>query len=244
MASNRLWRTGPEALRHHWGIGELPISNMIHLLEAKGVRIFSLAIDAHEVDAFSMWKAATPFVFLNNNKSSEHSRYDAAHELGHLVLHRHGGPRGREAEQEANAFASAFLMPRASVIAHAPRFPTVATLVKLKRIWTTSVAALNYRLHAVGMLSDWQYRVLCIQISRNGYRTKEPNEAPREISQVLPKIFSALHQDGVSRPGVARALCIPQSELECLMFGLAMASIEGGRKGTSSRSRLTVVNKN
>jgi Zn-dependent peptidase ImmA (M78 family) len=244
LSDERSPEAAAEALRHHWGIGELPISNMIHLLEAKGVRIFSLAIDAHEVDAFSMWKAATPFVFLNNNKSSEHSRYDAAHELGHLVLHRHGGPRGREAEQEANAFASAFLMPRASVIAHAPRFPTLATLVKLKRIWTTSAAALNYRLHAVGMLSDWQYRILCIQISKHGYRTAEPNEAPRETSQVLPKIFSALHQEGVSRSGVARALCIPQSELECLMFGLTMASIEGGRKGTSSRSRLAIVNKN
>src|SRR5258707_12341668 len=192
LSDERSPEAAAEALRHHWGIGELPISNMIHLLEAKGVRIFSLSIDAHEVDAFSMWKGTTPFIFLNNNKSSEHSRYDAAHELGHLVLHRHGGPRGREAEQEANAFASAFLMPRASIIAHAPRFPTLATLVKLKRIWTTSAAALNYRLHAVGMLSDWQYRVLCIQISRNGYRTKEPNEAPRETSQVLPKIFSAL----------------------------------------------------
>jgi len=27
--------------------------------------------------------------FLNTYKTSEHSRYDAAHELGHLTLHRH-----------------------------------------------------------------------------------------------------------------------------------------------------------
>jgi Zn-dependent peptidase ImmA (M78 family)/DNA-binding XRE family transcriptional regulator len=233
-----------EALRYHWGIGELPISNMIHLLEAKGIRIFSLAIDAQEVDAFSIWKDATPFIFLNSNKSSEHSRYDAAHELGHLVLHRHGGPRGREAEQEANTFASAFLMPRASVLAHAPRFPTLATIVSLKSIWKTSVAALTYRLHAVNMLTDWQYRMLYIQISKQRFRTKEPNEAPRETSQVLPKIFAALHEEGVTRSGVARALALPQSELECLMFGLTMASIEGGGKGTSTRTRLKLTNKN
>lgn len=149
----------------------LPVRNMIHLLEAKGVRIFSLVIDAREVDAFSMWKQTTPFIFLNNNKSSEPSRYDAAHELGHLVLHRHGGPRGRGAEQEADAFASAFLMPKGSVIAYASTCPTLATLMELKRIWTASVAALNCRLHAVGMLSDWQYRTLCIQIAQHGYRT-------------------------------------------------------------------------
>lgn len=230
-----------EALRHHWSIGELPISNMIHLLESKGVRIFSLAIDALEVDAFSMWQEATPFIFLNSYKTSERTRYDAAHELGHLVLHRHGGPLGRQAEEQANAFASAFLMPRPSVIAHVPRFPTLATIVKLKKIWKTSVAALTYRLHALNILSDWEYRRLYIQISRERFRTREPNSEPRESSQVLPKIFAALREDGLTRSKVAHALCIPQSELESLMFGLTMASIEGGRKGTPSRSRLTLV---
>lgn len=90
-------------------------------------------VDAAEVDAFSMWRQSTPFVFLNTKKSAEHSRFDAAHELGHLVLHRHGSPQGREAEREANAFASAFLMPRASVLAYAPRMATIDHLIKLKK---------------------------------------------------------------------------------------------------------------
>ncbi len=233
-----------ETLRRHWGIGVLPIRNMIHLMEAKGVRIFSLAIEAREVDAFSMWKNATPFVFLNTYKSSERSRYDAAHELGHLVLHRHAAPHGREAEREADMFASAFLMPRASVIAHAPKFPTFSDLVSLKRIWTTSVAALNYRLHEVHMTSDWQYRMLCIEIGKHG-PTKEPNEAPRETSQILPKVFAALHAAHVSRSDVAQVLSIPRSELEQLMFGLTLASLDGGRKGTSNSKRtdLTLVEK-
>ena len=34
-----------EAFRSHWGLGELPVKNMITLLESKGVRVFSLAID-------------------------------------------------------------------------------------------------------------------------------------------------------------------------------------------------------
>jgi len=230
-----------EALRHHWGIGESPVSNMVHLLESKGVRIFSIAIDAREVDAFSMWKEEIPFIFLNSKKSSERSRYDAAHELGHLVFHRHGGPRGKDAEQEANAFASAFLMPRASILSIAPRFPTLATLVKLKSVWKTSVAALCHRLHSVNMLTDWQYRLLYIQISKSRFRTQEPNSIPRETSLVLPKIFEALRSEGISRAKVARELAIPEDELECLMFGLTMAAIKGGGKGTSSRSRLAVV---
>ncbi len=55
----------------------------------QGVRVNSMAEDTAEVDAFSLWREATPFVFLNTQKSAERSRFDAAHELGHLVLHRH-----------------------------------------------------------------------------------------------------------------------------------------------------------
>lgn len=225
-----------ETLRQHWGIGVLPVRNMIHLLEKKGVRIFSLAIDAREVDAFSMWKNETPFVFLNTFKSSERSRYDAAHELGHLLLHRHAVPHGREAEREADIFASAFLMPRASVVAHSPKFPTFSDLVNLKGIWKTSAAALNYRLHEVGMTSDWQYRTLCIEIGKYG-PTREPNEAPRETSQVLPKVFAALYDENVSRSDVAKLLSIPRSELEQLMFGLTLATLDGGRTETPNSRR-------
>lgn len=230
-----------DSLRRHWGIGELPIRNMIHLLEAKGVRIFSLAINAREVDAFSHWKDAIPFIFLNGNKSSEHSRYDAAHELGHLVLHRHGPPQGLDAEREADAFASELLMPKASVIAHATRNPSLPDLIKLKAIWTVSVAALNRRLHSVGMTSEWQYRTLCIEVAKKGYRTHEPREAPREMSHILPSVFGCLHEDGISRAEVARLLSIPRAELEQLMFGLAMASIEGGRKKTATKAKLALV---
>src|SRR5205807_2630424 len=124
-----------------WGLGQLAISHMVKLLETKGVRVFSLVENAKEVDAFSTWKGGTPYIFLNTYKSSSHNRYDAAHELGHLVLHKHGAVGGQVAEKEANLFAAAFLMPRSSVIAAAPRFATMPHLIQLKRKWLVSVSA-------------------------------------------------------------------------------------------------------
>lgn len=223
------------ALRRIWGLGEMPIRNMVHLLEANGVRVFSLAIEAKEVDAFSLWKGDTPFVFLNTLKSSEHSRFDAAHELGHLVLHRHAAPKGLDAERQANAFASAFLMPRGSVLSLAPRFVTLPVLVQLKKPWMVSVAALNYRLHELDLTSDWQYRTLCIQIAQAGYRSSEPEEAPRETSQIFVKVFAALHEDGIGRKSVARELQILPAELDQLVMGLVMTSIPGGRRDKTTK---------
>lgn len=235
-----------DTLRRVWGLGELPIKNMIHLLEARGIRVFSLSIDTAHVDAFSMWHAETPFVFLNTKKSCEHSRFDAAHELGHLVLHRHAGARGQEVEREANAFASAFLMPRASVLANAPFTPTVDQLVRLKVYWTTSVAALTYRLHDVALVSDWHYRNLCIEIAKRGYRKREPNEAPRETSQILSKIFTALREEGITKIDIASALNVYVEELDQLVFGLALTGLSSRSRGLTTsairRPLLRIVN--
>jgi len=232
--------TAAEVVRREWNLGTLSIRNMIHLLEANGVRVYSLAVDARQVDAYSDWRGPVPFVFLNTNKTAEHSRFDAAHELGHLVLHRHGPPRGIEAERQANAFASAFLMPRGSVFAKAPKFPTYDNLVRLKRNWGVSVAALAYRLHSLGLVSDWQFRGLYVEISKRG-KDREPNPIPRESSVVLKTLLASLYNDGMSRARIAEELTIPTEELEQLLFGLTMTGIKGGGHGRKSSAELSIV---
>jgi Zn-dependent peptidase ImmA (M78 family)/DNA-binding XRE family transcriptional regulator len=220
-----------ESLRTLWGLGQLRIRNIVHLLESKGIRVFSLGVEAREVDAFSFRKGSLPFVFLNSFKSAERSRFDAAHELGHLVLHGHASPNGRQAEFEADRFAAAFLMPRASLLAEAPKSPTMNALLALKSSWAVSVVALARRLHEIGGMRDWHYRSVCIQIAKRGYRISEPNECPRERSAALPQILRNLYEeDGLSLAGIARNLSIPASELEQMLFGLVMTTVAGGRR--------------
>lgn len=221
------------AFRERCGLGLQPIRSMVHLLERYGVRVFSLAEQAREVDAFSLWHGAKPFCFLNTMKSVEHSRFDAAHELGHLILHRHGSPHGREAEHEADAFASSLLMPRSTVRAEVPIGASLARLIELKKLWNVSLAALVYRSHKVNLLSDWHYRSLCIDMAKRGYRTSEPSPIPnRETSQVLNKVFTALREDGISKGDLARDLCMHTSDIEAVVFGLVLTLVDGG--GSSS----------
>jgi Zn-dependent peptidase ImmA (M78 family)/DNA-binding XRE family transcriptional regulator len=209
------------SLREEWALGEQPIKNMVHLLEAKGVRVFSLAENTKAVDAFSVWRGERPFVFLNMMKSPEHSRFDAAHELAHLVLHKHGGPQGRRAEDQANQFASAFLMPEEDVRAQIPRIHTLNQIISVKKRWSVSVMALVYRIHTLKILSDWQYRIFCIQATEAGYRTSEPFGIPREQSVVWQKVLTALWAEKVTKKEIAEQLHVPQKEIENLLFGLA-----------------------
>lgn len=208
-------------LRQHWGLGEQPITNMIKLLESKGVRVFSLAENTKNVDAFSCWRNSVPYVFLNTFKSAERSRLDAAHELAHLTLHKHGGPQqGREAEVEANNFASSFLMPKADVVSRISSVRTLDQLVVAKKRWGVSVSALAYRLHKLGIVTDWQYRMFCIQINQRGFRVSEPYSLAAEESVLWKKVFIQLWGDKVSKNQVAAELCLPPDEIENLVFGL------------------------
>ena len=217
------------AVRTEWGLGERPAKSMIHRLESHGVRVFSLAEDTVDMDAFSCWLGNTPFVFLNTMKSAERSRMDAAHELGHLVLHRHHhNARGRNAEREADQFGASFLMPTGSVLANAPRHGRLSQIIEAKRFWDVSAASLTYRMHKVGLLTDWEYRTLFTEISRHGYRRREPNPARGETSQVLAKVFASLRDEGVTMSHVARELNIYPDELSRAVFGLVLTPITGG----------------
>lgn len=231
--------TAASMLRARWGLGSAPLGNMIHLLEAHGIRVFSLYPEYSEVDAFSFFHDDRPFLFLNLSKTAERGRFDAAHELGHLVLHGQGCDlAGISAEQEANDFAGAFLMPRESVIAHMPANPLVNQIIRGKKIWGVAALALTYRLHDVGMLSDWSYRQSCIELGKRGYRTGEPDGIARETSQLLAKVFKALRAKSITRTDVAEALHIDVSELNGYVFGMVMTALDGMAQSPPGPSRV------
>lgn len=229
------------AVRAAWGLGEQPISNMLSLLEAHGVRVFSLAEQTDAVDAFSFWWNERPYVFLNNYKTAEHSIYDSAHELAHLAMHKHAGPQpSRAAEREANQFASAFLMPKNDVLSRVPRFITVDGIIKIKARWRVSAMAMAYRLRSLNLMTEWQYKSACIELGRRGYRNGEPQGLPaHETSAVWRKVLSQLWSEKTTKNEIAAALNLPMDELENLIWGLAGPVAKPER--VEARERLRVV---
>ncbi|MEV4184344.1 XRE family transcriptional regulator [Streptosporangium canum] len=222
-----------ERIRAAWGLGEDPIPNMVHLLEANGVRLFSLPPDCLDIDAFSTINSTTSFIFLNTRKTGERGRFDAAHELGHLLLHcEHRIPHGRDSESEANDFASAFLMPRAGIIAQRLHNASTDRILSAKCKWGVSAMALTYRLHRLGLLSEWRYNQTVKELSHRGYRRGEPDSSMvRESSQLLAKVFEALrHSLKMTSGDIAAKLNIYPEELNEYVFGLVPIRIDGGRE--------------
>ncbi|MEV6611396.1 XRE family transcriptional regulator [Kutzneria sp. NPDC051319] len=213
-----------DAVREQWQLGSKPAPNLVHLLEAHGVRVFSLGVDHTDVDAFSFWHEGTPYVFLNTAKSAEHGRFDAAHELGHLVLH--GGGRavdGVDVEAEADAFASAMLMPDVDVLTYVPEDPSKDQVLRACPRWRVSPLALTRRLRELRQVGDGVYRALCVDLAR----VDADSDQARESSQLLAKVFKALREQGMTPHELAADLMLSTQELNNIVFGLVVTALPG-----------------
>lgn len=217
-------------LRAYWGMGLRPIGNVVNLLESHGIRVFSLVEETRHLDAYSFWRNDKPYIFLNTTKTAERSRYDACHELGHLVMHRHKGSSHPSAEDEANEFASAFLMPPEDLRAETTWGMTLTELIRAKKRWGVSVSALNRSLYKIDRLSEWAYRGNYIALNKylkelrdRDLAVDEPEPMPRETSQIWAKIFRDLWSRGIPLVRVAKRLHVPERQLNDLLFGIAAA---------------------
>ena len=182
-----------KAVRAAWGMKLGPIPNMTQLLESVGVLVIPIDQDSRQVDAFSLWQKGRPCVFLGTDKgSTSRTQFDGAHELGHLIRHADVAAGERAVEREADAFASAFLLPRESFLPVCPRRLSWNHFVELKRRWRVSLAALIRRARDLGCLSDASYRRANILLRgrlRHLEIDTEPNpELPRSLPLALQTI--------------------------------------------------------
>ncbi|KXJ59109.1 MAG: hypothetical protein AXW12_18775, partial [Thalassospira sp. Nap_22] len=156
-----------EEVRRYFGLGLGPISNVIRLLESRGVLVCRMQIPGEKIQAFSFWSGNRPFIFMASDKSSAaRARFDAAHELGHLCMHRWVSPediddkaRLKVIEAEANRFAGAFLLPRKS-FTNEVYTPRVEAFVDLKSRWKVAIQAMIYRCKDLGLFDERQVTLL------------------------------------------------------------------------------------
>ncbi len=225
-----------QRLKLYWNITEDYIENTIYLLEKNGVRVYSLSENCKDFDAFSTWENDTPFVFLNTTKSSERSRFDAMHELGHLVLHKNCFIRDKKIEEEANYFASEMLMPKSSIMEYRTVSPTIGNLIQMKQIWNVSLKALIYRLNKLDIITEWTYRLLMVELNKRGYNVMEPLSIEREVSIILKKVFDVLKEDNITIHDIAQDLRLSTYEVNSMIFNMFdMFSTVNGNNNSNNK---------
>ncbi len=161
-----------------------PIKKLLRTIENSGVVIFNLPRDIPQIDAFSMWAKLDeerPIIALLSGRLMDRKRFSIAHELGHLVLHQSIRPSLKLVENEANEFASAFLMPEQAMREEMKAPITLTILAKLKLRWGVSMQALIMRAYKLGIITQRQTKYLFAQISAQGWRTREPSNLDLKV---------------------------------------------------------------
>jgi hypothetical protein len=118
-------------------------------------------------------------------------------------------------------------MPQADVVSSVPRVSDLHQLLREKARWKVSLAALNYRVHKLGLISDWKYRDFCIEIAKHGYNKNEPHEIEREQSVVWEKVLKTLWSEKTTHMDIANDVAIPPEEVGDLFFGVLNSSAAG-----------------
>lgn len=215
-------------MRRHWGLASGPIANMVELLEAAGVWVQRLDFAHRSIDAYSYWHGERPNVVLNPAKGDPYRfRFDAAHELGHLVLHRSRQAEHKELENEAHRFAAELLVPASEWRKTGPQSTYPEAYLSAKGTWNVSVAFLLYRSRAVGHLSAEEFKSAMVQYSRRGWRTGEPaadGPLPYEPAARLAKLHRELVRSGTDPSDVQAELGLPDD-----LWSIFWADVPGFR---------------
>jgi Zn-dependent peptidase ImmA (M78 family)/transcriptional regulator with XRE-family HTH domain len=200
--------------RERLGLDTGPVPHVVRILESHGVVVLRLPDELDErVDAFSTEPANRPFVFLSPVKDDRaRSRFDAAHELGHIVMHQGIDPGSKIVEQQAHQFATEFIAPSAQLLEELPRKVDWDMLLQAKTKWGISLAALAYRARESGIWTEHTYRRAAQQLSI--WHCPEPGAlGPPESPSLLGTAMALVEQTGVGLNELATASRIPADKL-------------------------------
>lgn len=216
------------SVRDRWGIGKGPIENVVNVLEHHGFAITRGVTETERIDAFSVLlePSRRPAVFLGNDKdSAARSRFDAAHELGHHVLHPDlaskrlmTGTVRKTVEDEAHRFASAFLMPAREFLQDL-RSPTLESMQLTKPRWGASIGAMIQRCVDLEVLNEREAVRLWVIRSKRGWARSEPLDDVLAIEQptMLRKAIEViLGEAGLTLSELLRQVRLSESDVEAL----------------------------
>jgi len=176
-----------ENLRRLWNLGEKPIDNIVYLIEQHGILVNEFDSDTNDIDAFSQLiniDGIDKYIigYSKNKSTASRVHFDVAHELGHILLHEWSEDietltkdEFKEREAEANAFASAFLLPKNAFISDVGVYAdNIAFYIELKKKWKVSISAMIRRSYNLKLIDNMTYSQLMRSMQKRGIKKHEP----------------------------------------------------------------------
>lgn len=183
-------------VREYWNLGLSPIADLQLTLEENGIIVTGFNTNDSKIDAFSQRTLIDNgdvfFIAVGQGeKPKGRIFFDMAHELGHILLHPWSESLDliskeefKMREMQANMFASALLLPQESFFQEVQAYPTdLNYYLHLKKRWNCSMQAMIYRSHQLKAITDNQYQYMMRQVSKKGWRTKEPGDTPYYLNE-------------------------------------------------------------
>lgn len=188
-----------------------PIRDIAGLLDSSGIKVYPLSLASDGFFGLSVSEEeGGPAIIVNvwERISVERWIFSAAHELGHLLLHFDAydielSTEEPVQEEEANIFASYFLMPDAafkSEWADAYGLSFINRVLKVKSIFQVSYKTVLYRLSESLGKSIWgkfQYAYK-LRTGKTLSITDEPDALPPDKFQQSPEVLRSLEPDSLS----------------------------------------------
>lgn len=194
--------------RKSFGLGDGPISDLTLLMENKGVYVGYVNLESG-MDGISAWIGGRPTVLINAKAYAARTRFDLAHELAHLILHRTMTNEELEAkgmlsvvEYQAQYFASCFLMPESTIASEIYGLDE-QSLIAAKERWGVAMQAIVMRLSDIGLINDHQKVRWFQRLSAKGQRKKEPLDGvtPPERGRLFKKAVEFIsNNQNISSP--------------------------------------------
>jgi Zn-dependent peptidase ImmA (M78 family)/DNA-binding XRE family transcriptional regulator len=200
--------------RREWKLGIDPVSNLIEVLEERGIKVAAVKGYA-KIDGLSCWaNDVVPIIVVNGDVPVDRLRFSVAHELGHLLMKL---PRSVDPEKAAHRFAGAFLVPKEAAELELGKKRTrlnMNELVLLREKYGMSVQAWIIRARDLDIISE-SYKNRFI-----GYLKKQdlfdksigkplPPEEPKRFERL---VIQAVEEDLISPARGAELLGISLNE--------------------------------
>lgn len=190
-----------------WSLGTKEIPDLALAAESNGIIVVREETGIAQIEGLSAWSESLgiPFVLLSSDKGNAfRSRFDFAHEIGHLILHRYvgnelGAERYKLKESQAYKFAGALLLP-AETLTEEIRTPvTLDSLLLTKQRYGISVAASIMRLHVLNIITEEENQNLHKRRSARWGVKSEPVDDYREPGKprLLKRTIEFLASSGI-----------------------------------------------